>query len=227
MDIVPEKLMIFIDGQNLIYACEEFARQKDSSLKFYYLPEKITPALVNRKPDRKLIQTRFYTAIAEIDKEKGEADEKRYQGQRKFNQFLENQMKWYVFSKPVRAYPIFCPYCKSLGSQTQIICSSCGKSIKIPKNKGVDVALATDLLVYGLPEKPEYGYDVAILVSGDTDFAPVIRKIKDRRPAVKIELAQFNNAVGYELRSTVDEFYQLDSITNEIGEFRPRRLPLH
>jgi uncharacterized LabA/DUF88 family protein len=225
--MTSEKLMIFIDSQNLIYACESFARKKDPSQKFYSLPEKIIPTLVNMKPNRKLIQVRFYTAIAEIDKQRGKADVKRYEGQRSFNAFLETQMKWYVFSKIVRAYPVFCPYCKSLGTQTQITCPTCGKNVIIPKNKGVDIALATDLLVYGLPENPEYGYDVAILVSGDTDFIPAIKKIKDRKPAVKIEVAQFSNAVGYKLKSAVDDFYQLDSIADQIGEFRPRKVALH
>jgi uncharacterized LabA/DUF88 family protein len=94
----------------------------------------------------------------------------------------------------------------------------CKQEISMPKNKGVDVALATDLLIYGLHDK--FPYDTAVLVSGDTDFAPVIDAIKTHRPEVRVEVAQFRDSVGDQLRLSPNvNFYELDNKTAQFGKF--------
>lgn len=52
----------------------------------------------------------------------------------------------------------------------------CGKAFIKTKEKGIDVALATDLLLYEFTNE----YDAAVVVSGDSDLTPVIRKLRDR-----------------------------------------------
>jgi uncharacterized LabA/DUF88 family protein len=213
--------MIFIDGQNLLYACEKFAKEQGKDCKFYYREEDLEQRLVSLQPGRKHIQTRFYTAILEPDADRGEQDVRRYEKQLKRCKTLETKLKWHVFSKTTRAYPFFCPHCRWSGVQTQVECQVCRRKLKDVKNKGVDVAIATDLVVYGMSQDGS-SYDVAILVSGDNDFVPVIRKLKDRRPQVKIEIAQFENAVGYEMREVADKFYPLDNFADKIGTLRQR-----
>ncbi len=44
-----------------------------------------------------------------------------------------------------------------------------------PVEKGIDVRIATDMLVHGA----RGNYDTAILVSGDTDFADAVQAVKD------------------------------------------------
>jgi uncharacterized LabA/DUF88 family protein len=87
------------------------------------------------------------------------------------------------------------------------------------ENKGVDVALATDLLLYGLIGPENGGYDVAMLVSGDRDFAPVIELLKQRRPACSIEVAQFFNNAGQELRDAARAFYDLEIYASKFGKW--------
>jgi uncharacterized LabA/DUF88 family protein len=80
------------------------------------------------------------------------------------------------------------------------------------KEKGVDVALATGLLYFGLRNF----YDVAIIVSGDSDLADAIEKIKDTEATIHMEIAQFRNAVGDELLKICDHFYPLDDLAKQI-----------
>jgi uncharacterized LabA/DUF88 family protein len=98
------------------------------------------------------------------------------------------------------------------------VCPDCKREITMPKNKGVDVSLAADLLVYGLHDK--FPYDTAIVVSGDTDFAPVIDTIKTHRPEVRIEVVQFEDSVGDQLKLSPNvNFYELDNKTSQFGKF--------
>jgi len=105
-----------------------------------------------------------------------------------------------------------------------VVCRECGKPLKEVTNKGVDVALATDLLVYGMSDPPISSYDVAILVTGDNDFIPVIEKLKDRRPQVKIEIAQFSSAVGFDLKRIADRFYPLETCADKIGKLYHKKI---
>jgi uncharacterized LabA/DUF88 family protein len=45
----------------------------------------------------------------------------------------------------------------------------------VPRQKGVDVLLALDMLRFALKEN----YDVALLISGDGDFADIVNMVKD------------------------------------------------
>lgn len=214
----PDRLMIFIDGQNLLYACQKFASRHGRSYKFHCEETNLEHYLIGVQPNRKHIQTRFYTAIVQPDPERGQKDIERYERQLKKQRAYETTLKWYVFSKKIRAYPFSCPHCRWSGIETAIICQKCGNTLKEVKNKGVDVALATDLLVYGMSDASS-SYDVAMLVSGDNDFIPVIQKLKDRRPQVKVEVAQFNDAIGFDMKQApeIDKIHSLDNCADKIG----------
>ena len=70
--------------------------------------------------------------------------------------------------------------------------------------KGVDVKLAIDMLIKAYKDH----YDVAILISGDGDFAQVVQEVKDR--AKHVELCVFTNQKCYHLRKTVDRIIELN-----------------
>lgn len=212
----PDRLMVFIDGQNLLYACDKFAKSHGQRNRFLCDEQKLEQYLVSLQPGRRHVQTRFYTAILVPDPARGKSDVDRYDRQFKKHKALETRLKWYVFSKKTRSYPFLCPRCRWYGRQTPVECQVCHTKLSDVKNKGVDVAMATDLLLYGMSQDAS-SYDVAMIVSGDNDFVPVIRKLKDRRPQVRIEVAQFDNAVGYEMRQAVDRFYPLDANADKIG----------
>jgi uncharacterized LabA/DUF88 family protein len=63
-------------------------------------------------------------------------------------------------------------------------------------------------------------YDVAILVSGDSDYIPVLQKLAERKPNLKIEIAQFTGQVGYDLRNLGFRFYALDPMAEQFRRTR-------
>jgi uncharacterized LabA/DUF88 family protein len=65
--------------------------------------------------------------------------------------------------------------------------------------KGVDIMLATDLLKFGW----ESLYDVAVLVSGDGDFAYAVQAVKDM--GKHVEVAAFPSNLAWELANAADE----------------------
>jgi len=76
--------------------------------------------------------------------------------------------------------------------------------------KGVDLALATDMLVSAFRDF----FDTAILVSGDNDFVSVLDEIK--RLGKKVEVAAFDFSIGNELKSVADRYVALDDLLDQI-----------
>ena len=70
--------------------------------------------------------------------------------------------------------------------------------------KGVDIMLATDLLKLGW----EDSYDVAILVSGDGDFAYAVKTVKDL--GKHVEVAAFESNLSWELANIADKRHFFD-----------------
>ncbi len=71
--------------------------------------------------------------------------------------------------------------------------------------KGVDVLLATDMVSLAFRD----GYDTAILVSGDSDYVPVVEEIQSL--GKRVENASFKRTSSFELRKVCDDFILLDN----------------
>lgn len=65
------------------------------------------------------------------------------------------------------------PFCPACHTECRI-CHSCGNSMLGYGEKGVDTRIATDMVRYAW----EDAYDIALLVSADRDFEPVIDLLK-------------------------------------------------
>jgi len=70
--------------------------------------------------------------------------------------------------------------------------------------KGIDVMLATDLLHFAWNNL----YDIAVLVSGDSDFAYALQAVKDM--GKHIEVAYFANNISRDLLDIADNRHMLD-----------------
>jgi len=70
--------------------------------------------------------------------------------------------------------------------------------------KGVDVMLATDLLYFAWNNF----YDVAVLVSGDSDFAYALQAVKNM--GKHVEVAYFEGGVSKDLLNVADDRYLLN-----------------
>ena len=71
--------------------------------------------------------------------------------------------------------------------------------------KGVDIKLATDMLLHA----SRNNYDVAILVSGDTDFVDMVQAVKDL--GKNVEVALFNPSGSRSIREVADVIIEVDS----------------
>jgi len=185
---ISKKLMIFIDGQNLFYGCRTFQQ------KFKVDIEKLVDILKDLEPDRELIEVCYYGSLRPHDP-KIKNDDERFRKQQGFYEMLKFRFRTFIKTTRVK----------------EVKCRICGKTFSEDVEKGIDVALATDFLLYGLVGE----YDAAIIVSGDSDLAPVIRKLRDRKPSLRIEIAQFKHMVGVELRQVGHKFHELDNIATK------------
>lgn len=78
---------------------------------------------------------------------------------------------------------------------------------KKTKNRGskqVDISLATDMLTHASRKH----YDVAVLVAGDEDYAPLVRAVKNEGPRVHIWFV--SSGLSPVLRREADYFVNLD-----------------
>lgn len=67
-----------------------------------------------------------------------------------------------------------------------------------PRQKGVDVLLSLDMLRFALKDN----YDTAVLVSGDGDFADIVKMVKDE--GKKVEVITFPGTRAWALLEAAD-----------------------
>ncbi len=72
------------------------------------------------------------------------------------------------------------------------------------QSKGVDIKLTTDMLAHAF----RGNYDVAVLITGDGDFVPVVEEVK--RLGKNVIVASFNNGLNPGLQLAADAFVSLD-----------------
>lgn len=89
-----------------------------------------------------------------------------------------------------------------------------GKPLKLrqgqrPVEKGVDVALATDLLGFAW----ENAFDVAVVVSGDSDMDGAVQKVRVK--GRRVEIASFQQTLSPDLHKA-DRLIVLDGIIDQI-----------
>ena len=129
---------------------------------------------------RRLVRTYYYNAPLDRNKQP-----KQYQKQQKFFdalrkiEYFEVRLGRLVYSKGWPGIP--------------------------PTEKGVDIRIATDMLVHAVAGN----YDVAVLVSGDTDFVDAVQAVKGR--GLHVEAALFPMFGSQTLRDAVDKVITLDS----------------
>jgi uncharacterized LabA/DUF88 family protein len=85
--------------------------------------------------------------------------------------------------------------------------------------KGIDVMLVTDLLHFAWNDL----YDIAVLVSGDADFAYALQAIKNM--GKHVEVAYFESNISKDLLAVADNKHLLDRNFFKDLWARSKRLP--
>lgn len=83
------------------------------------------------------------------------------------------------------------------------------------RQKGVDVLLAVDMLSACFRRV----FDVAVLVSGDADFVPLVHEV--RRHGVTVVVGGVSSSTARELQTAADRFVRLDSISCDAWSREP------
>lgn len=121
--------------------------------------------------------------------------------------FIDRQPSFRVKlrERRVRTGGIWCNSCKT---QTNA-CPQCGTLFRRAPEKGVDAAIATDLLSLAW----EGALQVAVLVSGDSDFVPAVERIQEK--GLKVVNATWRNH-GNELAQACWASFQMDSLIQQL-----------
>jgi uncharacterized LabA/DUF88 family protein len=88
--------------------------------------------------------------------------------------FLDRQASFRVFAKERKDKParVHCRCC----DQDFATCPACSQPLVRSREKGVDTAIATDLLSLAW----EGAFDVAVLVSSDADMIPCVERVQEK-----------------------------------------------
>ncbi len=156
-----ERVAIFIDGSNFYHALRRTFGK--ASIRFDLLAEK----LVNRTSGRKLLRIHYYTAAYDNN-----SDE--YRKQQRFLDALKRTP--YLSLSLGRLEPRPVVWNELTPGKQKEIEGLLGHPLQQVTlvEKGVDVQLAVDMVELAVDNT----YDVAVLISGDGDFAPAVELVK-------------------------------------------------
>ena len=177
-----ERIITYIDGFNLYYGMREAGFNR-----FYWLdPVKLAITLL--KPEQTLVGVKYFTARiigARIgDPEKIAKDREAKRGrQNTYLEALATLDKLQRFEGHFLFKRVWCPTCK-------------GNTLR-PEEKMTDVRIATEMLGDAFDDN----FDAVLLVSGDSDLVPPVRKILERFPSKRVIVASPPKRVSAALNS--------------------------
>jgi len=187
-DIGKEKAIVFIDGNNFYHG-----------LKVMGLPTKIDfeKFVLKLTKGFHLIKTFYYNSPLPQQK-----DPEEYRKQRKFFNYIGSLARFELIlgrlEKRVYTYP------DDIYERIKDIYPQ--RTFETFVEKGVDVNIAVDMLRLAFLNY----YEVAVLVSGDGDFVPVVKSVQDL--GKKVINAYFIDKArrGYHLRKNSDSFIEIN-----------------
>ena len=121
--------------------------------------------------------------------------------------FLDRQPGFRVFirERQARPKPVHCGNC----GHEQAACEQCSSPFARAVEKGVDSAIITDMFALAWEE----AYEVAILVSGDSDLVPAVEEIQDR--GLKIVNATWSGH-GHRLAKACWASFEIDPLIAQL-----------
>lgn len=170
------RTVIFIDGSNIYIAGRELYGIR-------VRPENLISILSEKRNISKIY---YFTSEDSLNK-----------SQIRFHESLRSKGIIVLTEEIVfRNQKIFCKNCKL---EVNPICKNCGENVTLPphKSKKIDILISAKML--DLSDT----YDELILASGDRDFIPVIKILRESR-GKKFIVASFKDPLSYEYRYNCD-----------------------
>ena len=186
--MAEDRLMIFIDGQNLMGG----ARKLKVSVDCVKLRDVLAKG-------RKLKRVYYYNSIPPNPNNDPE-----------LKKSIDKEMGYYHYLEYSGFKNSIIPLRKR---KFEFKCESCKETTTIEKDveKGVDVALVSDLLSLAAAG----AYDVATIVSGDLDYHKAIDEVQRR--GLIVEVAYFRSqGISKDLIRLADRFIDLEEILDKI-----------
>lgn len=195
------KVMVYIDGSNLFHGIGD-----------YYFNKKTAPKKINYEKLRDLVvDKRDYLRVNHY----GSYHPSFPANQIGFFTSLEElggfEVRKFPLKVPTTPLKIKCPSCKARFED--ITCKACSKPFQIfkPEEKGVDVAIAIDMISHAAKNI----YDTAVLIGGDKDHLGVVTTVKNEF-GKRVEIANFTNRTSVELRRKADKFIPLENYMSQL-----------
>ena len=195
MSYSKERAIVYVDGFNLYFGLRASTINRKNIKRLpkrvYWLDiQKLAETLVQ---GRQLVCVKYFTARI-----KGNPDKQNRQ-----NTFLNAlQIQCHKLQMIEGRYlfrEVFCMRCRTISSD--IICSKCGNVNHLPEEKKSDVNIATQMV----KDAYENNFDVAYLISGDSDLVPPIEVIRAMTPPKRVIVVFPPNRGGSkELKNTAD-----------------------
>jgi uncharacterized LabA/DUF88 family protein len=174
------RTVVFIDGENLRKTCYRVFEWG------YCHPQKLAAELVATQPDRELTQCRLYTGVPNPNVESKRAGKVT----RRLNAYEDAGT--HVVRRPLLYFDewvIQNPPETTTATATAVVsgtgtASSSGsvsvqaEMLKVGHEKGIDTRLALDLIRLAIDNI----YDLAVVVSGDSDIDEAVKEVIDLRP---------------------------------------------
>ena len=184
------RVMIIADGTNFSLASSSYCKENNIKFDMKKLPELLVQTLSNKLEEPLTYVKTIYSAS--IPSNFHYKDKQAVSKQQNFFEVLRKKCGY-----TVELYEINFKG-KRLLKQDR------GSDPWEPKEKCVDIAVATNLLFH----KDEY--DIAILITGDRDFLPAITKVREL--GKKVIISSFSDSCSGELFKDENEVIWLDDL---------------
>lgn len=188
--VKPKRLMVYIDGFSLYFGMRAAKLQRYYWLDIWKMAETITP------PGCSLVECKYFTARIASELKHDTPDEAvdRKAKRLRQNSYLDaltacNTLQ--VFEGRYQSMPKKCRHCNGTYYRHE--------------EKITDVGIATEMLTDAFSDS----FDVATLVSADSDLVPVVKRVRGRFPAKDVLVAFPPKRGCKELKQTATNSFHL------------------
>ena len=194
-ELQRKRLIVFVDGNHLYHRMEDYYGTHDINIR--QLCKKI--CTINRN----LVEIRYYYSPF-----KQHLDPNKYREQQIYVEKLKNSPDIKIITGKYIRKPILLKQ-----SVLKKIASVVTKDeMHTYVEKGIDVNIAVDMLHLA----SENHYDVAILLSGDSDFVPAITQVRKHHKEVQVAAFTTKDITCYDLISACNSFVDLHHLIPSI-----------